>query len=578
MIFPTLSEQKQSRSYIQAFKGYNHNLRINDDEFSNTKNMTCELYPILSTRKRRGTVANLAIGRGLAAKDSLVWIDANKLFYNSYEIPGLVLNDEGPKQLVSIGAYICIFPDKVYLNTKDLTDYGSMEAEYTATENVTLSICKRDGSTYENISTVQPESPKNGDLWLDTGSEPHTLKQYSETSAMWVQIPTVYVKIQSSGIGKQFSIGDGVNISGLAAEGAVEDQVKALNSSQVIQGISDNHIIVIGLLDAVATSKGITVERKLPAMDYVTEANNRLWGCFYGIAGGKTVNEIYCSKLGDFKNWTCYEGISTDSWAASVGTDGEFTGAITHLGYPIFFKEDCFHKVYVSPQGAHQVVTVNARGIQKGSWKSAVIVNETLFYKSRSDVCYYDGSLPVGISDVFGDESYHEAAAGAAGTRYYISMKDKDNNSHLFVYDTLKKIWMHEDNLNVSYFASKNGELYMLSGNSILSASGSEGEKEGPFSWLLETGNIGYTMPDKKYISRFNLRMNLERGGKLQVYLQYDSDGKWVQKGEIRGSNLGTFTLPIAPKRCDHMRIRIIGQGELKLYSIAKILEEGSDM
>ena len=27
-------------------------------------------------------------------------------------------------------------------------------------------------------------------------------------------------------------------------------------------------------------------------------------------------------------------------WVGSVGTDGQFTGAITHLGYPLFFKEN----------------------------------------------------------------------------------------------------------------------------------------------------------------------------------------------------------------------------------------------
>lgn len=53
MLFPMLDEQKQSRSYIQAFKGYNNNLRINEDEFSDTRNMTCEFYPILSTRRKR---------------------------------------------------------------------------------------------------------------------------------------------------------------------------------------------------------------------------------------------------------------------------------------------------------------------------------------------------------------------------------------------------------------------------------------------------------------------------------------------------------------------------------------------
>ena len=50
--------------------------------------------------------------------------------------------------------------------------------------------------------------------------------------------------------------------------------------------------------------------------------------------------------LGDFRNWQCFMGLSTDSYYGNLGTDGKFTGAITHMGYPLFFKENCLHKVY----------------------------------------------------------------------------------------------------------------------------------------------------------------------------------------------------------------------------------------
>lgn len=33
------------------------------------------------------------------------------------------------------------------------------------------------------------------------------------------------------------------------------------------------------------------------------------------------------------ENWNCFEGIATDSYAASVGSDGDFTGCIGHMGY-----------------------------------------------------------------------------------------------------------------------------------------------------------------------------------------------------------------------------------------------------
>ena len=52
------------------------------------------------------------------------------------------------------------------------------------------------------------------------------------------------------------------------------------------------------------------------------------------------------------------------------------------------------------------------RGVQKGSEKSLRVVNETLYYKSRSDVCAYQGGFPTGVSAALGDVRYHGAVAG----------------------------------------------------------------------------------------------------------------------------------------------------------------------
>ena len=175
----------------------------------------------------------------------------------------------------------------------------------------------------------------------------------------------------------------------------------------------------------------------MPLLDFVIESGNRLWGCRYGEnANGDVVNEIYASKLGDFKNWNCFMGISTDSYVASCGTDGQWTGAITHLGYPIFFKENYLHKVYGNYPSNYQIQTTECRGVQKGCGKSLAIVNEKLFYKSINGICVYDGSLPSEISQAFGDIRYSEAVGGSHNNKYYVSMKsEEDNKYYLFVFD-----------------------------------------------------------------------------------------------------------------------------------------------
>lgn len=578
MEYPTLKVRKKYRQMTDDFRGYNHNLRIGEGEFFDMKNMTSDYYPVLSPRGKRGVYAAPAKPTGLIAKDALCYVDGSKFVINGYEVD-MGLNDE-PKQLISMGAYVIIMPDKKWINTLDTTEWGSIEASYTSESDVTFSLCTVDGADYENvtISGNEPSDPENLALWIDTSSTPHTLKQYSKTSAVWVQIATTYIKISCPGIGAAFNQYDGVNISGILAA-----ELQDLNASMVIWEKSDNYIVVVGILDAVTTQSAadgaIKVERKMPDMDFVVEAKNRLWGCRYGVAAnGEVVNEIYASKLGDFKNWNSFLGLATDSWAGSVGTDGQFTGAVTYLGYPCFFKENVLHKVYISDIGAHGIQDTACRGVQKGSHRSLAIVNETIYYKARSGVCAYDGSLPVEASYPLGNEAYSEAVGGAHGNKYYISMKDTADNWNLFVYDTAKGMWHKEDDLRVDAFCSCRGELYAISGGKILTMLGSGTKDTAPVEWMAQTGPIGTDTPDMKYISRLTVRMSMEVGAKVRFLVQYDSMGDWKQICSITGTNFRSFSVPIRPRRCDHFRLRIEGEGEARIYSITKTIEQGSEL
>ena len=132
-----------------------------------------------------------------------------------------------------------------------------------------------------------------------------------------------------------------------------------------------------------------------------------------------------------------------------------YDGAITHMGCPLFFKENCVHKVYPSNTGAHQIVETQLRGVQKGSARSLTIVNEVVYYKSPIDVCAYDGSLPQSISDAFGGLMYSDAVGGTLGDKLYMTMKNAAGVSEMFVFDTEKGIWSKEDGIKASGFAKK---------------------------------------------------------------------------------------------------------------------------
>ena len=598
MNYPTLMEISTERQMTDVFRGYNHNMRINDAEFYDMQNLTSTHYPVLSPRGKRGTYQYPGGSgenhkpNGLISKDALCYVDGGKLFINNKEITDLQLTDS-PKQMVSMGAYIIIMPDKKYINTKDFTDIGNIEASFPTTEGTivtaTYEMCKVDGTVYGDVPRYDtaPEDPANMQLWIDTSSTPHVLKQYSETNKVWNSIATTYVKISAPNIASAFKQYDAVKISNLPAEQIpqlkdLEGKVSALwDAHHDEDNPSNDYIVVIGFIDVTGTYEtALRLERTMPLMDFIVESENRLWGCRYGAnADGEVVNEIYASKLGDFKNWSCYMGLSTDSYSASCGTDGQFTGAITHLGYPLFFKENCVHKVYGNYPANFQIQTTACRGVQEGSGKSLAIVNEVLYYKSRNAVCAYDGSLPTEISYPLGEVAYSDAVAVSHGNKYYISMKDNSGEYTLFVYDASKDLWHKEDNLAVQEFCSCRNELYYIPKDSteIKTLFGSGTVDDTPIEWMAETGVIGMYTPNKKYVSRINVRMSLDIGTKMYFYVQYDSSGEWELMTQMTSSSLRSFTVPIRPKRCDHFRLRMVGVGDAKVFSMVKTLEQGSD-
>ena len=599
MEFPILQEVTRYREMTTTFGGYNHQLSCQDGEFYDMQNMTSQYFPILSPRQNRGIVRQFNNPQGILDKEELMWIDNGKLYRNGEEIAltGVTISSDAsmcPKTMAKMGAYVIIMPDKIWYNTDDGT-CGYMESKYAVSSGgkVTFTLCEANGTaiTWHDATYFETTAPVNGDYMMSTSNGKTSLKVYSSITSTWATVSSTYMQISATGIGKGFDKEDGVKISiddvtatwPYASNIFVnkEDDGRLSINTHIVDK-TDDCITIIGILDANKEFDTITlkVERLVPDMAFITECNNRLWGC------SKDGHEIYCCKLGDVKNWNCFMGISTDSWAVTIGSDGKFTGAITYLGYPIFFKEDCLIKISISSSGGHQTKETRCRGVQKGSERSLSILNETLFYKSSTCVCMYTGSLPASISDAFGEVRYSDAVAGTIGNRYYISMKDADGAHHMFVYDQKTGIWCKEDNTNALYFCNHGDDLYYIdiADNKMKSVRGTllydvpEKGTEGKFTWIAESGNIGYSSPDNKYISRVNVRISLDFGTNVDFYMQYDSGGEWEHKFNMSGKGTRTFTVPVIPKRCDHFKYKIVGKGGCKIHSITKTTEQGSDI
>ncbi len=582
MLFPTLSPSRQTRITTDVFKGYDHRWRIADGAFYRTENLSSRQYPLLCTRARRGSVKTMEHPGGLIGKDSLCSVEDGTLYVNHLATPVTGLAS-GEKQLVSMGAYILIFPDKRYYNTEDPTDYGFMEADLTVSGEIRYCLCNSEGDELDDptVGVIEPENPANAMLWLDTSGGTRVLRQYSQAQRSWVELESVYTKLvfptlgQAPALFRQF---DGVEVSG-AAEAD-------LNGEKILYavggGASENDsIVLVGLIAQGFSAQGsIRLRRRLPEMDFVCEAQNRLWGCRYGNDGEKNINEIYASALGDFKNFRQYLGLSTDSWTASVGSDGAWTGAVNYMGRPTFFKENRIHQVTVSPSGGHRLDETVCRGVQQGCHKSLQVVGESLYYKSRGDVCVWQGGFPQSVSAALGETAYDSAVGGSVDGRYYLSMRESGSGAwSLFCFDTERGIWYREDALHALCFAQADGELYVVNAETgeLIAIKGSVGTMEESLSWMAETGLLDYQTPDRKYVSRYTLTLRMERGSRLSIWLRYDSTGDWIKSGEVELFGNGTVSLPIRPRRCDHLQLRICGEGEAKICALSRALETGSE-
>lgn len=351
------------------------------------------------------------------------------------------------------------------------------------------------------------------------------------------------------------------------------------------------------------TKNQLSIERKLPDMDYVAELDNRLWGC------SNDNHEIYASKPGDPFNFNYFLGGSSDSYVLTIGSDGDFTGCAAHLGYMLFFKENMVHKIYGTKPSNFQLTSLSVRGVEKGSSKSLCIVNETLFYKAENGIMMYQGSLPECISDELGSEKYTEAVAGACNNKLYISMKNSKGEWILFTYDTVFGIWHKEDNTRFIYTLSLPNNLYYIDGNyelksvlvdgetftvkRLVSAGTVEGDPaeyeettyvnndEGPFDWYMETGDLYSGSIDNKFISRLRILFSIKKDTVMNFYIKYDENPfKWLCTKDFKytGMSKDTHSIPLITRRSKRIRLKISGNGDCLIQAIAMDVSGGSEL
>lgn len=363
-----------------------------------------------------------------------------------------------------------------------------------------------------------------------------------------------------------FSVGQPVVISGCT-------KYPDNNKGQILISSIDDETNTLTFADGTFTGDEsgtwedgpVTIKRDIPNMDFICESENRLWGC-----GEKT---IYASALGDPLNFYDYSGVSTDAYAVAVGSDGAFTGIVSYSGSVLVFKDHMLHKVIGSYPAEYAIYSYEIPGIQAGSHKSAVIINEALYYKARDGVYVYTGSTPYRISNAFGVRSFTNASAGTDGRNYYISMKEGEAWG-LWVYDAATGLWMREDESHVVDFSQADGGLYFLSNNKIyLSGGGDE-----VFPWFAEFSPFYEGTQNRKAPGRLLIRLEISTGAWAALSIRHDNEKAWQMVWRNIGKKEGSYLVPVLPRRCDKYQIRLEGKGNVILHGLTRVYKIKSEV
>lgn len=323
-------------------------------------------------------------------------------------------------------------------------------------------------------------------------------------------------------------------------------------------------------------------------LDYIVSEGNRLFAC------SSNNHEIYASKLGDPSIWKQFIGVSTDSYAATVGSPGKFTGAAVFNNTPIFFKENCIHRVTGNTPSSYNISYDYYDGILDGCDKSVKRVGNYLIYYSKGGFVYYTGNQPERIDLSLGDKRYKKVIAGEKEGHYIAIGIDIDTNkAYMLDYDMTMNQWYKHSCENVQAMVNVSNDLFLIKNTgtsqswiAVIEGFGRNLNKmlqvssEGDFSWYAESGWLIKESINKKYISKLLFKMHLDPLADIRIYFKYDYNNEWelVKSYSNTDDYPETLSLPLIPQRCESMQYKIEGKGKVLIYSITYDISEGSEL
>ena len=129
MYFPAISEEGNTRTYVNKWRGYNHNYMTDLGEFFEMENLSSDQYPLASVRKVRTCLTKVdekdtsPYIRGVVFNNGSVWCLIGTDLVNmstqmTYDISDVISEETHTSEqtLLVMGALLVIYPLKVWVN------------------------------------------------------------------------------------------------------------------------------------------------------------------------------------------------------------------------------------------------------------------------------------------------------------------------------------------------------------------------------------------------------------------------------------------------------------------------------
>lgn len=325
----------------------------------------------------------------------------------------------------------------------------------------------------------------------------------------------------------------------------------------------------------------------MPNIKYATVHLSRLFGV--------SDDSVYASGFNDYTNWnldTINEYNESNAWQSKTQSntkaDGNFTGIINFQGHVVCFKRDFMHEIY-NTKNPFRIQDIYAEGAI--DHRTLQDVDGKLIFVSEDDVKIYTGSNPRIIGYNLNMDRYEYAVSGTDNRNYYLYCEGrKDDDNHLYVYDTYTEMWSEQNvETRVLSFAHNKNGMYMLTedGYVLKMDSGTYDEQ----AWCFETDLVTNKSVDIKHIKKIQMLVEHPKESEFVVYILYDDEDfeELVMAGEHEKRHVyhtygngkcGKYPIRVKPRKTANygFKLHISGRGYAKIYGLEIFVEQGGDM